>query len=87
MKFHLKTVREKKEGNSKVNTDWGLVPVWKCAEHREGMIYRIRGGKAGGMEGWKCRMSWGTALMEEVALELREGEVKECKGGGKVKND
>lgn len=24
----------------------------------------------------------GTALMEEVAPELREGEVKECKGGG-----
>lgn len=27
----------------------------------------------------------GTALMEEVASEFREGEVKECKGGGRVK--
>lgn len=29
----------------------------------------------------------GTALMEEVASELREGEVKECKGGGRVENE
>ena len=36
------------------------------------------------MEKWNGRR--GTALMEEVASEFREGEVKECKGGGRVKN-
>lgn len=36
------------------------------------------------MEKWNGRR--GTALIEEVASELREGKVKECKGGGRVKN-
>lgn len=45
-----------------MNTDRGLVPVCNCDEHREEMIYRIRGGEAlkgGGMEmeGWKSRMA------------------------------
>lgn len=37
------------------------------------------------MEKWNGRRD--TALMEEVASELREGEVKECKGGDRVKNE
>lgn len=41
------------------------------------------------MEVWKSGMAGrrDTALMEEVASELREEEVKECKDGGRVKNE
>lgn len=48
---------------------------------REGLENRRRNGGTGRVE-WQQRH---TPLMEEVASELKEGEVKECKRGGSRK--